>query len=101
MISNLKIESKSAIAITTSSIALFWMSAAHAAEQAVPSQGGTASAIGKALGMALFGYLALKFFNRNKDSVDSGAERRGGIKPIYLVLLAVMVGIFVFEKMKG
>jgi hypothetical protein len=101
MISNLKIKSKSAIAITTGSIALFCMSAAHAAEQVAPAQGGAASGVGKALGMVLFGFLALKFFNRNKDDGDDSAERRGGIRPIYQVLLAVMVGIFVFEKMKG
>lgn len=92
---------KSTIAISASSIALLCMSAAHAAEQVAPAQGGAASGVGKALGMVLFGYLALKFFNRNKDDGDDSAERRGGIRPIYLVLLAVMVGIFVFEKMKG
>jgi hypothetical protein len=100
MISNLQKKSKSAIAITTGSIALFCMSAAHAADQATPAQGGTASGVGKALGMVLFGYLALKFFNRNKDG-DESDERRGGVKPIYLVLLAVMAGIFIFERMKG
>jgi hypothetical protein len=93
------VKSKLVIASATGFVTLFWMSAAHAAEQAAPAQGGAASGVGKALGMALFGYLALKFFNRNKN--DDGAERRGGVKPIYLVLLAVMVGIFVFEKMKG
>jgi hypothetical protein len=102
MISNLQKRSKSAIAITTGSIALFCMSAAHAVDQSAPAQGGAASGVGKALGMVLFGYLALKFFNRNNDEGDdSGPERRGGIRPIYLVLLVGMVGIFIFEKIVG
>lgn len=57
VISNLKIKSKSASAITTSSIALFCVSAAHAAEQVAPARGGAASGVGEALGMVLFGYL--------------------------------------------
>ena len=37
----------------------------------------TASGVGKAIGMALFGYLVMRFANRNKDEAqDTGTRRR-------------------------
>lgn len=58
MNSNFHKKFKSTIAIYASSIALLCMSAAHAADQSAPAQGGAASGVGKALGMMVFVCLA-------------------------------------------